>query len=95
MIDGTLVAKGIEFMKRQKAAGKPFFLYLPLSPGHVPNYPAAAFKGKSRIGQYGDKLMEGDYHVGLIMDALKELGDRREHACGARLGQRAERSGCA
>ena len=73
-IDGTLVAKGIDFMKRQKAAGKPFFLYLPLSPGHVPNYPAAAFKGKSRIGQYGDKLMEGDYHVGLVMDTLKELG---------------------
>ena len=32
-----------------------------------------AFKGKSGIGQYGDKMMEGDYHVGLIMDALKEL----------------------
>jgi arylsulfatase A-like enzyme len=72
-IDGTLVAKGIEFMKRQKAAGKAFFLYLPLSVGHPPSYPAPRFKGKSRIGQYGDKLMEGDYHVGLIMDALKEL----------------------
>jgi arylsulfatase len=72
-IDGTLVAKGIEFMKRQKAAGKAFFLYLPISVGHAPNYPAAQFKGKSRIGQYGDKLMEGDYHVGRIMDALKEL----------------------
>jgi arylsulfatase A-like enzyme len=73
-IDGTLVAKGIEFMKRQTAAGKPFFLYLPISVGHAPNYPAPRFKGKSRIGQYGDKLMEGDYHVGLIMDTLKELG---------------------
>ena len=72
-IDGTLVAKGIEFMKRQKSADKPFFLYLPISVGHAPNYPAPSFKGKSRIGQYGDKLMEGDYHVGLIMDALKEL----------------------
>ena len=29
---------------------------------------------KSRVGQYGDKLMEGDYHVGQILDALKELG---------------------
>jgi arylsulfatase len=73
-IDGTLVAKGIEFMKRQKAAAKAFFFYLPISVGHPPNYPAPRFKGKSRIGQYGDKLMEGDYHVGLIMDALKELG---------------------
>ena len=32
------------------------------------------FAGKSRIGQYGDKLMEGDYHVGQILDTLKELG---------------------
>ncbi|MDG6146443.1 sulfatase-like hydrolase/transferase, partial [Lactococcus formosensis] len=31
-------------------------------------------KGKSRIGNYGDKLMEGDYHVGQILDTLKELG---------------------
>ena len=40
----------------------------------MPNLPAQQFKGKSRIGDYGDKLMEGDYHVGRILDALKELG---------------------
>ena len=73
-IDYELVDKSIDFMKRQKAAGKPFFLYLPFSMGHAPNLPAAAFKGKSRIGNYGDKLMEGDYHVGQILDTLKELG---------------------
>ena len=61
-------------MKRQKAAGKPFFLYLPFSMGHFPNLPSKQFAGKSRIGQYGDKLMEGDYHVGQILDTLKELG---------------------
>jgi arylsulfatase A-like enzyme len=73
-IDTELVAKSIDFMKRQKAAGKPFFLYLPFSMGHFPNLPSKAFAGKSRIGQYGDKLMEGDHHVGQILDALKELG---------------------
>ena len=73
-IDIELVAKSIDFMKRQKAAGKPFFLYLPFSMGHFPNLPAKQFAGKSRIGQFGDKLMEGDYHVGQILDALKELG---------------------
>jgi len=61
-------------MKRQKAAGKPFFLYLPFSMGHVPNLPAKAFAGKSRIGNYGDKMMEGDFHVGQILDAVKGLG---------------------
>ncbi|HEY6290185.1 MAG TPA: sulfatase-like hydrolase/transferase [Terriglobia bacterium] len=73
-IDYELVDKSIDFMKRQKAAGKPFFLYLPFSMGHMPNLPAKSFAGKSRIGDYGDKMMEGDFHVGQILDTLKELG---------------------
>ncbi|WP_084814143.1 arylsulfatase [Ensifer sp. 1H6] len=73
-IDTELVDKSIDFMRRQKEAGRPFFLYLPFSMGHVPNLPSAEFKGKSRIGNYGDKLMEGDHHVGQILDTLKELG---------------------
>lgn len=73
-IDNELVAKAIDFMGRQHTAGKPFFLYLPFSMGHVPNLPSSEFKGKSRIGNYGDKMMEGDYHVGQIMDTLKQLG---------------------
>ena len=73
-IDTELVAKSIDFMKRQTAAGKPFFLYLPFSMGHFPNLTSKQFAGKSRIGQYGDKLMEGDHHVGQILDTLKDLG---------------------
>jgi arylsulfatase len=73
-IDDELIAKSIDFMKRQTAANKQFFLYLPFSMGHTPNLPSAPFKGKSRIGNYGDKMMEGDYHVGEILDALKRFG---------------------
>ncbi|MET4478874.1 arylsulfatase [Bradyrhizobium sp. F1.13.3] len=73
-IDNELVDKSVDFMRRQKAAAMPFFLYLPFSMGHFPNLPSQQFKGKSRIGNYGDKLMEGDYHVGEILDTLKELG---------------------
>jgi len=73
-VDFELVDKSIDFIKRQHAAGKPFFLYLPFSMGHVPNLPAKEFAGKSRIGNYGDKIMEGDYHIGQILDALKGLG---------------------
>ena len=39
-IDYELVDKSIDFMRRQKAAGKPFFLYLPFSMGHAPNLPS-------------------------------------------------------
>ena len=73
-IDAELTDKSIDFMKRQKASGKPFFLYLPFSMGHAPNYPSKQFAGKSRVGNYGDKMMEGDAHVGRILDTLKELG---------------------
>jgi len=72
-IDNELTDRSIEFMKRQHAAGKPFFLYLPFSMGHTPTLPSKQFAGKSRIGNYGDNMMEGDYHVGQILDALKEL----------------------
>jgi arylsulfatase A-like enzyme len=73
-IDYELTNKSIDFMKREHAAGKPFFLYLPFSMGHAPNLPAKEFAGKSRTGDYGDKMMEGDYHVGQVLDALKDLG---------------------
>ncbi len=73
-IDFELTKKAIDFMKRQSSAEKPFFLYLPFSMGHYPNLASEQFAGKSRIGQYGDRMMEGDYHVGQILQALKELG---------------------
>ena len=44
-IDWELVDRGIDFMKRQKAAGKPFFLYLPISRTHFPNLPSKRFEG--------------------------------------------------
>jgi arylsulfatase len=72
-IDFELTKKSIDFMKRQTKANKPFFLYLPFSMGHFPNLASKQFAGKSRIGQYGDRMMEGDYHVGQILQALKDL----------------------
>ena len=73
-IDWELVDRGVDFMKRQKAAAKPFFLFLPISRTHFPNLPSKRFEGASRIGQFGDSLMEGDAIVGSMLDSLKELG---------------------
>ena len=77
-IDWELVDRGIDFMKRQQAAAKPFFLYLPISRTHFPNLPSKRFEGRSRIGQFGDSLMEGDAIVGRMLDALDELGLARD-----------------
>ena len=73
-IDNELTEKAIDFMARNHAAARPFFIYLPFSMGHYPNLPSKAFAGKSRIGNFGDKMMEGDFHVGRVLDALKGLG---------------------
>ena len=48
-IDNELVDKSIDFMRRQKAAGKPFFLYLPFSMGHAPE-PAFARSSRASRG---------------------------------------------
>ncbi len=73
-IDNELTTLSIAFIKDQAKAKKPFFLYFPFSMGHAPNLPSKEFAGKSSIGQYGDKIMEGDYHVGQILQALKDAG---------------------
>ena len=77
-VDWELVDRGVDFMTRQKTAGKPFFLYLPISRTHFPNLPSKRFEGASRIGQFGDSLMEGDAIVGAMLDALDDLDLARD-----------------
>lgn len=62
----------VEFIRNQ--GNKPFFLYVPHSMPHVPLFCSAKFKGKSGAGLYGDVMMEIDWSVGEINQALKEAG---------------------
>lgn len=59
------------------AAGKasrpsPFFIYLALISPHGPIVPMPQFRGKSGAGDYGDYVIETDWAVGQVMDALKK-----------------------
>ena len=38
---------------------------------HNPNIPAAAFAGKSHLGNYSDSMLELDSHIGAIMDTIR------------------------
>ncbi|HEX5791190.1 MAG TPA: arylsulfatase [Luteolibacter sp.] len=49
---------------------KPFFLYLPLTSPHTPIVPSEAWLGKSKLGAYGDFIMETDWVVGEVMAEL-------------------------
>lgn len=55
-----------------------FFLALTLSAPHLPNYPSAAFVGRSRAGAYGDEVEEVDAIVGRVMAHIERLGLSRQ-----------------
>lgn len=52
---------------------KPFFLYLPHNAVHFPLYPHKEFMGKSGVSLQKDWVMEVDWSIGQILDALREL----------------------
>ena len=49
----------------------PFLLYLPHTFPHVPLFVSDAFEGQSGAGLYADVIMEIDWSVGQIMEALR------------------------
>ncbi len=64
--------KAVDFINRN--ADKPFFLYVPHSMGHIPLGVSDKFRGKSEQGFYGDVMMEIDWSVGEIENALEANG---------------------
>lgn len=70
----TLKQRSVQYIKDAKGAGKPFFLYLPLTGPHTPIAPSRAFKGISGLNAYADFVMEVDDLVGAILDQLKTSG---------------------
>ncbi|MBN1466286.1 sulfatase [candidate division KSB1 bacterium] len=62
----------VDFINRNKE--NPFFLYVPHSLPHVPLFCSEKFKGKSGHGLYSDVMMEIDWSVGEIVNALKSNG---------------------
>ncbi|MDG1872866.1 MAG: arylsulfatase [Mariniblastus sp.] len=69
--------KAIEWMAsklQDEKDGKPFFLYLPFTSPHYPVCPLPEFWGKGKAGGYGEFVIETDYHIGRILDFLKNSG---------------------
>jgi arylsulfatase A-like enzyme len=52
---------------------QPFLLYLPHTMLHNPLGVSEEFRGSSDFGEYGDAIQELDFHVGRILDTLREL----------------------
>ncbi len=55
--------------------GKPFFVYYTPHIPHHPHVPADQFKGTSEVGVYGDFVLQLDWAVGQIVNAIEEIGE--------------------
>lgn len=52
----------------------PFFLYLAHTAVHRPHHPGAQYVGKSGHGVYNDWILESDWSLGQVLDALRQQG---------------------
>ncbi|MGI9516197.1 MAG: sulfatase-like hydrolase/transferase, partial [Pirellulaceae bacterium] len=64
--------RAVDFINRNR--DQPFFLYVPHTMVHVPLFVSEQFDGKSGQGLFGDVMMEVDWSVGQIIDALQVNG---------------------
>jgi arylsulfatase A-like enzyme len=64
--------RAVSFINRSKDG--PFFLYFPHTFPHIPLAASQRFLGKSFQGAYGDAVMELDWSVGQVLQALKDAG---------------------
>jgi arylsulfatase len=65
-------ARAVDFITRHR--DRPFFFYLAHAMPHVPLAVSERFTGRSARGLYGDAIMEIDWSVGEILQALSRHG---------------------
>lgn len=75
-VDDETSAAAIDFIKRQNAAGKPFFVWWNGTRMHLRTHVRAENRGKYTHGdsEYIDGMIEHDITVGTLLKALDDLG---------------------
>jgi arylsulfatase A-like enzyme len=75
-IDDETSAAAIDFMKRQQAAGKPFFCWFNSTRMHLRTHVRAEHRGRYTHGdsEYVDGMMEHDDTIGTLLKALDDMG---------------------
>jgi arylsulfatase len=69
-MDGEITDHTVAYIEHNAKAGKPFFVYVPLTQPHMPTEASKAFTGTTGNGPFADMLAEIDYNVGRILDAV-------------------------
>ncbi len=70
----ALTSKAVEYIGQRAKEKEPFFLYLAFNSPHMPLVPSKEWVGKSGLGIYGDFVMQTDWSVGQVMEALDKAG---------------------
>ncbi len=75
-IDDETSAAAIDFMNRQKTAGKPFFTWFNATRMHLRTHVRAEHRGRYKHGdsEYIDGMQEHDDTVGVLLKALDDMG---------------------
>ncbi|WP_292463261.1 arylsulfatase [Methanolobus sp.] len=75
-VDLEFIDTAIDFIKRQKEAGKPFFVWLNTTWMHFRVHIPEEIRGQAGRWQseYHDAMIEHDRQVGMMLDLLDELG---------------------
>src|ERR1700742_925019 len=75
-IDDETSSAAIDYMKRQHAAGKPFFVWFNSTRMHLRTHVRPAHRGRYQHGdsEYIDGMQEHDDTVGWLLKALDDLG---------------------
>jgi len=75
-IDDDITARAVDFIQRQKAAGKPFFVWINTTHMHLYTHTKPESVGQSGRWQsnYHDSMIDHDKNVGQVLKALDDLG---------------------
>jgi arylsulfatase len=75
-VDDDITARAVDFIQRQKAAGKPFFVWINTTHMHFRTHVKPESAGQSGVAQsaYHDAMIDHDKNVGTVLKALDDLG---------------------
>jgi len=75
-IDDDITARAVDFIQRQKAAGKPFFIWINTTHMHLFTHTKPESVGQAGRWQsnYHDSMIDHDKNVGQVLKALDDLG---------------------
>jgi arylsulfatase A len=69
-----LANEATSFIAKYADGDSPFMLYFPLTAPHKPVMPHSRFEGVTDLGPYGDFVVQVDWTVGQVLDAIDDAG---------------------